>query len=467
MRFTFTREQSEVLGKFLYDSTEVTVVVNTPRDKVLELAAELNVTSKRIMQWITNRKRGLKPELFIKAAFQACGIPGIRGEFLTPGISKPKKSRKRECPGAPKRPVRYKPRINRSDAVPKLLNFKETGFSNLRRENTEETSVDELYQPYDGEPPIKKIKREPQPSAASTTEKSDNPSSEGNGMIKQEGLGIGDITDFFQSFPGDELPISLVKAESQGGVQNSLYSPLNFDSFVKNNTPLSSGGYDEAGKRLPNAVLFPSFLRGLPSNTPNTPKTPLSSMQPKLEIKKPFGRPPPCVGGVDEPSTFGFVQPTSVKKEPSKIPNTKKRGNPLARVTAKKPRTKLTDNQQLILESFYTAKLFTTKEIKEAVAQSAGLPYNKVKIWIMNRKVRDKKGLPSLLPEIKPSKARGFTDVQRRQLMAFFNAGLLEEPTYRKAIAKATCLTEKQIRVWRMNARAKLKKEGKLERSEV
>jgi len=452
MRFTFTKQQGEVLGKFLYDSTEVTVVVNTPRDKVAELAAELNVTSKRIMQWITNRKRGLKPELFKNAAFQACGIPGVVGEFLTPGISKPKKSRKRECPGAPKRPVRFKPRLNRSEAVPKLLSFKDTGFSNLEPENTEETCFDELlWRPSNDEPPIKKIKREPPSLAITATEKSANRTEE-NSVIKQEGLGIGDV-----------LPIGLVSAKSQGGVENSLYSPLNFDSFVKNNSPLSTIAYDEASKSLPNAVLFPSFLRGLPSNNPNTPKTPLSSIQPKLEIKKPFGRPPPCVGGADEPYTVGFVQQPSFKKEPSiKLPKTKKRGNTIARITAKKPRTKLTDNQQLILESFYTAKLFTTKDIKEAVAQSAGLTFKQVKIWIMNRKVRDKKGLPSLLPEIKSSKARGFTDIQRRQLTAFFNAGLLDEQTYREAIAKATGLTEKQIKIWRMNTRAKLKKEGKL-----
>jgi len=117
-----------------------------------------------------------------------------------------------------------------------------------------------------------------------------------------------------------------------------------------------------------------------------------------------------------------------------------------------------------MLESFYTAKLFTTqnKELKEAVAQATGLSYKQVRVWIMNRKARDKKGLPPLFPQVPQSTARGFSEIQRRQLTAFFQVGLLNEPNYRKAIAKATGLSEKQIKVWRMNFRAKLKKEGKL-----
>jgi len=465
MRLRFTKEQSDVLGKFLYDSTEVQVVVKAPRDKVAQLAIELNVTSKRIMQWIGNRKRSLKPELFRKAAFEACGIPGLTGELLTPAITKPKKSML-ECPGAPKRPMRVH-RINRSDAVPTLLNFKDTGLPTLEPDNTEETSLDELWQPFNGEPPAKKIKTEHLSSAASTTEQYNEPSNEKNNLVKHEGGGTGDMTNDFQSTIGDGFPMELVSAESAAGMENSAFSPgMNFDYFVKNHSPLSTVGHGESSKGLPNSVLFPSFLSGLPSNEPNTPKTP--SMHPKLEIKRPFGRPPPCVGGVDEPSVLGFVQQPSFKKEPSKkLPRSKKRGNPVARSTAKKARKKLNDNQQLILESFYTANLFTTKEIKEAVAQSAGLTYKQVRIWIMNRKVRDKKGLPSLLPEMKPSTARGFSEIQRRQMIAFFNAGLLDELNYRKAIAKATGLTEKQIKVWRMNTRAKLKKEGKLICSEA
>jgi len=454
MRLRFTKEQSDLLGKLLYDSTEVTVVVNTSQDKVEALAIELNATSKRVKKWIANRKRWLKPELFKQAAFQACGIPGLTGELLNPTSVKPKKSRKRECPGAPKRSVRFKP-IDRSDTVPKLLNFKDAGLPNLESETIEEMSLDDMWEPNNGEPSAKRIKTENHSSIGETEQQYD--ASEKNSQIKQEGCRT-----------GDGFRMDLMDTESLRGIENPFFSTeMNFDS-INNNSPLDFGEHDESSKGLPNAVLFPTFLRGLPSNEPSTPKTPLSSMKPKLEIKRPFGRPPPCVGGVDEPTTLGYVQQSSFIKQPSKkLPRIKKSGNPGPRAAAKSGRQKLTDNQQLILESFFIANLFTTKKIKEVVAESAGLTFKRVRIWIMNRKARERKGLPSHLPEIKPSTSRGCSEIQRRQLVAFFNAGLLEEPKYRETIGKATGLTEKKIRIWRMNHRARLKKEGKLECSET
>lgn len=456
MRLRFTKEQSDLLGKLLYDSTKVTVVVNTSQDKVEELAIELNATPKRVKKWIANRKRWLKPELFKQAAFKACGIPGPTGESSIPAGSKPKITRKRECPGAPKRSVRFKP-INRSDAVPKLLNFQDTGLPNLESETIEEMSLDDMWEPSNGEPSAKRIKTENQSSIGETAQQYDAIGK--NSLIKQEGY----------SRTGDGFRMDMMDAESLEGIENSIFSTgMNFESIVNNNPPLSVGEHDESSKGLPNAVLFPTFLRGLPSNEPSTPKTPLSSIKPKLEIKRPFGRPPPCVGGVDEPTTLGYVQQSSFIKQPSKkLPRIKKNGNPGPRATATRARQKLTDNQQLILESFFIANLFTTKKIKEVVAESAGLTFKRVRIWIMNRKARERKGLPSHLPEIKPSTARGCSEIQRRLLVAFFNAGLLEEPNYREAIGKATGLTEKKIRIWRMNHRARLKKEGKLLCSET
>jgi len=210
-------------------------------------------------------------------------------------------------------------------------------------------------------------------------------------------------------------------------------------------------------------MLFPSFLTGLPANSPNTPKPPSLCVQPKLEVQTPLGRPPPCVGGIDEPVAYGFAQKPIFKTEPIKrLPYKTKRENPVIRSNSKGARKKFNDNQLLILESFYTANLFTGREVKETVAQSAGLTFKQVKIWIKNRKVRDKKGLPSLLPKIQPSKARGFSEIQRRILTAFFQVGFLDKPSYREAIAKATGLTEKQIKIWRKNTRAKMRKAGKL-----
>jgi len=450
MRLRFTKEQSDLLGKLLYDSTKVTVVVTTSQDKVEELAIQLNATPKRVKKWIANRKRWLKPEVFKQAAFKACGIPGT-SESLVPASFKPKMSRKRDCPGAPKRSVRFKP-INRLDVVPKLLNFKDTLLPNLESETIEEMSLDDMWEPSNGEPSAKRIKTENQSSVGETAQQYD--ANVKNSLIKQEGYRT-----------GDSLRMDFMDAESLEGIENSIFSTgMNFESIVNNNSTLSVGEHVESSKGLPNAVLFPTFLRGLPCNEPSTPKTPLSTMKPKLEIKRPFGRPPPCVGGVDEPTTLGYVQQSSFIKQPSKkLPRIKKSGNPGSRAA----RQKLTDNQQLILESFFIANLFTTKKIKEVVAESAGLTFKRVRIWIMNRKARERKGLPSHLPEIKPSTSRGCSEIQRRQLVAFFNAGLLEEPNYREAIGKATGLTEKKIRIWRMNHRAKLKKEGKLPYSET
>jgi len=284
-------------------------------------------------------------------------------------------------------------------------------------------------------------------------------------LVKSENGGVGEIIDDFHRSVsyGDEFPMSLMRVDSPVGLSKPLFSSnIPFDSVVNTNSHMDICSFDEASTDS-SAVLFPSFLSGLPSNTPHTPKTPLSCIQPKLELKTPLGRPPPCVGGIDDQPDFGYIQQPSIKKETSRLlTKNKSRGNPVIRANTMGVRKKFTDTQQLILESFYTANLFTTKEIKEAVAQSAGLSYKQVRIWIMNRKVRDKKGLPPLIPTVPPSTARGFSETQRRQLTAFFEVGLLNEPKYREAIAKATGLTEKQIKVWRMNTRAKLKKEGRL-----
>jgi len=450
MYFKLTTKQRDILGRFLYDSTEVTLVVNTSNDKVKDLANELNVTTKRIKKWIENRKRTLKSELFKQGGFQACKIPGLTGD---PARSKVKKSRKRACPRTQKRSVRFNA-TDGLDALPEPLNFEDTKLPNLESKTTEKMSLVDVWEPSNGEPSPKRIKTENLSSIGVTTKYYD--ASEENSLITQEG---------HRTVRGFQM--DLLDGASTGGIEHAISLPdLNIDSFVNSNAPLSTAENDESAEGLSNDVLFPSFLRGLPGTEPSTPKTPLASMTPTLKIERPFGRPPPCVVTRDEVSTLEYVQQSSFIKQPTNnmLIRAKTSENFGAEATAAiRTRKKLTDNQQLILESFFAANLFTTKKIKEAVAQSAGLPFKKVKTWIQNRKRRDKKGLPSPLPEIKPPTARGCSEIQRRQLVAFFNAGLLDEPNYREAIAKATGLTEKKIQIWRMNTRAKLKKEGTLE----
>jgi len=147
-----------VLWKYLYNATEVTVAVNTPRAEVVELASELNVTSKRVVQWITNRKRNLKPDLFRKATFEACGVSGLL----------PRRSRKRTYPSEPKQ-VRLKPyRADESfRGLPKQLNFNDTELPNLEPENSVESSLNELWTPCNAAPLAKKIKTEKQNSTMS------------------------------------------------------------------------------------------------------------------------------------------------------------------------------------------------------------------------------------------------------------------------------------------------------------
>jgi len=448
----FTREQRDALGKFLYESTEVTVAVNTPRDKVLELATELNVTSKRIAQWINNQKRVLKPELFRRAAFQATGILEITSDPRIKHVTKPRESMKRECPSILERSRRYKAQIKKPDMTFKL-NFEEAEMPNLEPGNTEETSFHEASKPCNAERPTKKIKIESQSSNNSFSEWYDPKLLESSGIEKING-----------SKAEDGFNPKLMNVDYPRGLETQLLSPGNLlDSIAKNSTLSNPGNLAEICATMPGTMLFPSFLTGLPANSPNTPKPPSLCVQPKLEVQTPLGRPPPCVGGIDEPVAYGFAQKPIFKTEPIKrLPYKTKRENPVIRSNSKGARKKFNDNQLLILESFYTANLFTGREVKETVAQSAGLTFKQVKIWIKNRKVRDKKGLPSLLPKIQPSKARGFSEIQRRILTAFFQVGFLDKPSYREAIAKATGLTEKQIKIWRKNTRAKMRKAGKL-----
>jgi len=453
----FTREQRGALGKFLYESTEVTVTVNTPRDKVVELATELNVTSKRIAQWINNQKRVLKPELFRIAAFQASGILDITSDPKIKRVTKPRESMKRERPAVSERPLRSKAQINKPDTtfMTKLLNFEEAEMPNVVPENKEETSFQKERKPCDAEHPTKKIKIESQSSINSFSEWYDS---------KLVSGGIEKMNNGSHSKAEESFNAKLMNVDYPGGLETPLLSQGNLlDSIAKSSTLSNPGNFAEISAAIPGTMLFPSFLTGLPANSQSTPTTPYSSVIPKLEVQTPLGRPPPCVGGIDEPVAFGFVQQPTFKTETSKrLPYKKKRGNPVIRSNSKGGRRKFNDNQLLILESFYTANLFTGKEVKETVAQSAGLTYKQVKIWIKNRKVRDKKGLPSLLPKIQPSTARGFSETQRRILTAFFQVGFLDKPSYREAIAKATGLTEKQIKIWRKNTRAKMRKAGKL-----
>jgi len=444
----FTQEQTDALWKFLYDSTEVTVAINTPRGKITELATELNVTSKRIGQWITNRKRTFKPDLFKKVTFQACGIPGLQGGVRTPAVPKPRRRKKRNGHNA----------VKAERGMPKLLNFNDSGMPILEPQNTAESSLHELWQPCNGEPPAKKIKTENPPLAASSTWQYEKYPSQPNTTVKSEMKGK--VTDDFRR---SGFSMGLTTVEPSGGLQTPLIpESVPFNSGVVSNSAMDIRGFAGSSIQVPSALLFPSFLRGLPSATPNTPKTPLPS------FKAPLNRPPPFVGAADETRDFGFVQQKSVKREPGTVlPKTKPKASPAIRAATGSSRKKFTDNQQYILESFYTANLFTSKEIKEKVALSTGLSYKQVRVWIMNRKVRDKKGLPPLIPKIPSSSARGFSEIQRRQLTAFFQVGLLDQSNYREAISKATGLSEKQIRVWRMNTRAKLKKEGKLHCSEA
>jgi len=326
---------------------------------------------------------------------------------------------------------------------------------NLEPENSEETSSHEAGKPFHDEPPAKKIKIESQSSINSSWEWYDP---------KLESSGIEKITNGSHRKAEDVCNAKLMNRNYPGELQTPLLPTGNlFDSIAKSSKLHNSGNMAEVSAVLPGAMLFPSFLTGLPINPLNTPSTPLLKVQPKLEVQTPLGRPPPCVAGIDEPVTVCFAQKPIFKAEPSKVlPYKMKRENSVIRSNSKGVRRKFNDNQLLILESFYTANLFTDREVKEIVAQSAGLTYKQVKIWIKNRKVRAKKGLPSLLPKIQPSKARGFSEIQRRILTAFFQVGFLDKPSYREAIAKATGLTEKQIKIWRKNTRAKMKKAGKL-----
>jgi len=337
----FTKDQLEVLGKFVYDSTEVMVTVNTSLDKVVQLATELNVTSKRISQWITNKKRILKPDLFKRAGFQACGLQGLPYELNVPANAKPRRSRKRGSPDAHS-PININASVNQTDdsircMMANTLNFKDAGMPNLEQEKTEDSSISELWEPYNAAPPLKKMKMENLPSDGNIAEQFRDTQNVDGSLIKSE-AGGGEMMESFQSAIEDDFPMPFMRVNPSGEVNTPLYSPSNnFNSMAKSNPPQDIVSFDEATTEVPNTVLYPSFLGGLHNSNPSSaPETPLPRVQPKLEIRTPLGRPPPCVAGVEEPMDFGFLHQLSCKTEPSSLlqrskPRSKSRGIPAAR----------------------------------------------------------------------------------------------------------------------------------------
>merc|ERR1711974_457203 len=103
---------------------------------------------------------------------------------------------------------------------------------------------------------------------------------------------------------------------------------------------------------------------------------------------------------------------------------------------------KFSEDQLRILESFYKAELYDQAG-KEVVAKASGLSIKQVRVWVMNRKAKAKKGKEPPPVPVTQNSGRGFSMAQTQMLESFFKAGL----------------SEKQIRTWSMNFKAKLKRQ--------